>query len=80
MTVSIEQTEKVTPNDGGTIGFEAGAPGAALSGFTGKSAKGVQRVIGVQLLFYVPGVSGDADEQIRLLGWSESLIAASEIP
>jgi hypothetical protein len=78
VSVSIEQTEKVTPNDGGTIGFEAGAPGAALSGFTEKSAKGVQRVIGVQLLFYVPSVG--SDEQIRLLGWSESLIAASEVP
>jgi len=78
VTVSVEQTEKVTPNDGGTIGFEAGAPGAALSGFTEKSAKGVQRVIGVQLLFYVPGVG--TDEQIRLLGWSESLIGASEVP
>jgi hypothetical protein len=78
VSVSIEQTEKVTPNDGGTIGFEAGAPGAALSGFTDKSAKGVQRVIGVQLLFYVPSVG--SDQQIRLLGWSENLIAASEVP
>ncbi|WP_448810282.1 hypothetical protein [Agromyces bauzanensis] len=78
VSVSIEQTEKVTPNDGGTIGFEAGAPGAALSGFTEKSAKGVQRVIGVQLLFYVPSVG--SDERIRLLGWSESLIGASEVP
>jgi hypothetical protein len=78
VTVSIEQTEKVTPNDGGTIGFQEGAPGAALSGFTGKSAKGVQRVIGVQLLFYVPSVG--SEEQIRLLGWSESLIGASEVP
>lgn len=78
VSVSIEQTEKVTPNDGGTIGFEAGAPGAALSGFTDKSAKGVQRVIGMQLLFYVPSVG--SDEQIRLLGWSENLIGASEVP
>jgi hypothetical protein len=81
VTVSITQTEKVTPNDGGTIGFQAGAPGAALSGFTEKSAKGVQRDIGMQLLFYVPGVgAGDDNQQIRLLGWSESLIGASEIP
>ncbi len=81
MTVSITQTEKVTPNDGGTIGFESGAPGAALSGFTEKSAKGVQREIGMQLLFYVPGVgAGDENQQIRLLGWSESLIGASEVP
>ena len=78
VSVSIEQTERVTPNDGGTIGFEAGAPGAALSGFTEKSAKGVQRVIGVQLLFYVPSVG--SEEQIRLLGWSENLIGASEVP
>ena len=79
VTVSIDQTEKVTPNDGGTIGFQPG-PAAALSGFTGKSAKGVQRVIGIQLLFYVPGVGTGESEQIRLLGWSESLIGASEIP
>ncbi|WP_448004967.1 hypothetical protein [Agromyces bauzanensis] len=78
VTVSIEQTENVTPNDGGTIGFQEGAPGAALSGFTEKSAKGVQRVIGVQLLFYVPSVG--SEEKIRLLGWSENLIAASEVP
>ena len=37
----------------------------------------MQRVIGIQLLFYVPSVG--SDEQIRLLGWSESLIGASEV-
>ncbi|MBM7830273.1 hypothetical protein JOE59_000978 [Agromyces cerinus] len=79
VSVSIEQTENVIPNDGGTIGFKPGA-GASLSGFTGKSAKGVQRVIGIQLLFYVPGVGNESEDQIRLLGWSESLIGASEVP
>ncbi|MGR0219377.1 hypothetical protein [Agromyces sp. ZXT2-6] len=78
VAVSLTQTEKVTPNDGGTIGFESGAPGAALSGFDEKSAKGVQREIGIQLMFYVPAIG--SDEQIRLLGWSESLIGASEVP
>ncbi|GAA1832433.1 hypothetical protein [Agromyces salentinus] len=78
VTADILQTEKVTPNDGGTIGFQEGAPGAALSGFTGKSAKGVQRVIGVQLVFYVPAVG--SEEKIRVLGWSESLVGASEVP
>ncbi|WP_394552347.1 hypothetical protein ACDF64_15980 [Agromyces sp. MMS24-JH15] len=78
VSVSIQQTEHVAPNDGGTIGFQAGAPGAALSGFTGKSAKGVQRVIGIQILFYIPSVG--SDELISVLGWSESLIGASEIP
>jgi hypothetical protein len=77
VTVSITQTEKVTPNDGGTIGFKEGQPGAALSGFDEKSAKGVQRVIGIQLMFYVPAVG--SEEKIRLLGWSESLIGASEV-
>lgn len=78
VTVALEQTEQVKPNDGGTIGFEAGAPGEALSGFTENSAKGVQREIGIQLMFYVPAIG--SDEQIRLLGWSESLIGASEVP
>ncbi|WP_350349681.1 hypothetical protein ABIQ69_07185 [Agromyces sp. G08B096] len=77
VSVSIEQTERVTPNDGGTIGFEPGA-GRSLSGFTEKSAKGVQRQVIIQILFYVPAVG--SDEQVRVLGWSESLIGASEIP
>ncbi|MBM7505023.1 hypothetical protein ACFPER_14860 [Agromyces aurantiacus] len=77
VTVSIKQTEKVTPNDGGTVGFKSGQPAAALSGFDDKSAKGVQRVIGIQLMFYVPAIG--SDEKIRLLGWSESLIGASEV-
>lgn len=78
VTVSLTQTENVTPNDGGTIGFQDGSPGGALSGFSEKSAKGVQRQIGIQLMFYVPAIG--SDEQIRLLGWSESLIGASEVP
>jgi hypothetical protein len=78
VTADIVQTEKVTPNDGGTIGFQEGAPGAALSGFTGKSAKGVQRIIDIQMVFYVPAVG--SEEKIRLLGWSEGLIGASEVP
>ncbi|GLI28682.1 hypothetical protein ARHIZOSPH14_29240 [Agromyces rhizosphaerae] len=77
VSVEIEQREKVTPNDGGTIGFEEGSPGAALSGFDGKSAKGVQRRVSLQLLFYVPGVGSDGT--ITLLGWSENLISASEV-
>lgn len=74
---TIEQTEQAVPNDGGTIAFTEGGPRAALSGFTSGSAKGVQHTTGVQVLFYVPAVG--SDEQIRVLGWSESLIAASEV-
>ncbi|MDQ0892606.1 hypothetical protein QFZ26_000161 [Agromyces ramosus] len=80
VAVELQRGEQSVPNDGGTAGFQAGGVAAALSGFTGQSAKGVQRSSGIQLLFYVPGVGAGENEQIRLLGWSESLIAASEIP
>ena len=66
------------PNDGGTTGFQDGSPARALSGFTAQSAKGVQSTRELQLLFYVPAVG--SDEPIRLLGWSESLVNASEVP
>jgi len=78
VALALQQEETVTPNDGGTTGFQTGAVAAALSGFTGKSSKGVQRVTGIQLLFYVPSVS-TTSEKVRLLGWSESLIGASEL-
>ncbi|QTX04506.1 hypothetical protein [Agromyces archimandritae] len=74
---TVEQTEQARPNDGGTIAFAEGGPRAAVSGFSAGSAKGVQHTTGVQVLFYVPGVG--SDEKIRVLGWSESLIAASEV-
>ncbi|MWB98638.1 hypothetical protein [Agromyces seonyuensis] len=75
---TVEQTEKAVPNEGGTVAFQEGGPRAALSGFTNASAKGVQHTTGLQVLYYVPGVG--SDEQIRVLGWAESLIAASEVP
>lgn len=80
VAVELRRGEQSVPNDGGTTGFQEGGIAAALSGFTGQSAKGVQRESGIQLLFYVPGVGAGDDEKIRLLGWSESLNAASEVP
>lgn len=80
VAVDLRRGESSVPNDGGTTGFQEGGSAAALSGFTGQSAKGVQRVSDIQLLFYVPGVGTGEGEQIRLLGWSESLIGASEVP
>ncbi|MFM6974257.1 MAG: hypothetical protein ACKOXM_03840, partial [Agromyces sp.] len=68
---------RITPTDGGVVGFADGSASAALSGFTAKSPRGVQSVSGLQLLFYVPSV--DSNEPIRLLGWTESLTVASEI-
>lgn len=79
VSVNVMRGEKSVPNDGGTTGFQEGGSAAALSGFTGQSAKGVQRASDIQLLFYVPGVSAGEEAKIQLLGWSESLVSASEV-
>ncbi|WP_026378274.1 hypothetical protein [Agromyces italicus] len=79
VAVDVRRGEKSVPNDGGTTGFQEGGSAAALSGFTEQSAKGVSRVSGIQLLFYVPGVSAGENAQIQLLGWSENLIQAAEV-
>lgn len=78
VSTTVTRTEQSRPNDGGTTGFQDGSPARALSGFTAQSAKGVQSTRELQLLFYVPAVG--SDEPIRLLGWSESLVNASEVP
>lgn len=78
VAVQVDQLRKITPTDGGVVGFAEGSASAALSGFTGKSARGVQSTSGLQLLFYVPSI--DSTEPVRVLGWTEGLIAASEIP
>ncbi|MFF2270808.1 hypothetical protein ACFVTX_00940 [Agromyces sp. NPDC058136] len=79
VAVDVVRGETSVPNDGGTTGFQEGGSAAALSGFTSQSAKGVTRTSAIQLLFYVPGVSAGDDAQIQLLGWSESLVQASEV-
>lgn len=79
VAVDVLRGEKSVPNDGGTTGFQEGGSAAALSGFTEQSAKGVSRTSGIQLLFYVPGVSAGEDAKIQLLGWSENLIQAAEV-
>ena len=80
VSVEVRRGEKSVPNDGGTTGFQEGGSAAALSGFTGQSAKGVARASSIQMLFYVPGVGSTGDaSKIELLGWSESLVSASEV-
>lgn len=78
VSTTVTRTEQSRPNDGGTTGFGDGSPARALSGFSEQSAKGVQSTRDLQLLFYVPAVG--TDEPIQLLGWSESLVSASEVP
>lgn len=77
VSADVTRTESTKPNDGGTAGFQEDGAAAALSGFTEKSAKGVQRTARIELLFYVPAVG--SNQSIRLLGWAESLTSASEI-
>lgn len=77
VTATVSRIEQSRPNDGGTTGFAAGSPARALSGYTGQSAKGVQLVRVVQLLFHVPTIGSSG--KVTLLGFSENLVAASEL-
>lgn len=78
VAVQVRQVRRITPTGGGAVGFAQGSASAALSGFSGKSFRGVQSTSSLQLLVYIPAVG--ANETARVLGWSEALISASEIP
>ncbi|MFP7759925.1 hypothetical protein [Marisediminicola sp. LYQ85] len=76
VSVYVTETETVTPvEDGATINPEGATK--TLSGVTG-SETGVTATYGDQLLFSVPPVG--SDEKIVLLGFSQGLISAQEIP
>ena len=63
------------PTDGGTV-----SPQNAAKAYSGveNSAKGVTQTYGDQILFYVPPAG--STEKIKLLGFSQGLISASEVP
>ena len=69
--VSLNEIETVKPKAGATVTPEGQAK--ALSGL-GATATGYQTTYGMQLVFYVPPVG--SKEKIRLLGYSQGLIAA----
>jgi hypothetical protein len=75
VSVDLNEVEKVTPT---ATGAEVNTEGAvkALSGID-SSTKGVTATYGVQLLFSVPPVG--SDDKIELLGFTQGLIAASEV-
>jgi hypothetical protein len=75
VSVDLNEVEKVTPT---AAGAEVNPEGAvkALSGVD-SSTKGVTATYGVQLLFSVPPVG--SDDKIELLGFTQGLIAASEV-
>lgn len=76
VAVNVQEGEVVTVVTAGATVKPSGAV-AALSGIT-ESAKGTQASYGDQLLFYVPAVN--SGEKITLLGFTQTLIAASELP
>ncbi|MEY4102223.1 MAG: hypothetical protein RIR88_357, partial [Actinomycetota bacterium] len=69
--VSLNEIETVKPKAGATVTPEGQAK--VLSGL-GATAAGYQTTYGMQLIFYVPPVG--SKDKIRLLGYSQGLIAA----
>ncbi len=76
VALELADTETVRP-------VEAGAavnPNGAVKALANKSqsTRGITATYGIQLLFYVPQ-AGAEDQQIVLLGYTQALVAASEI-
>jgi hypothetical protein len=75
VTVSTAEVETAAPKESGAI-LSPSAGTKALSGVA-KTTKGVSATYAYQLLFYVPPAA--SNEKIRLLGFSEGLVAAKEL-
>jgi hypothetical protein len=75
VSTDLNEIEKVTPTASGAQVNTEGAV-KALSGVD-SSSKGISATYGVQLLFYVPPVG--SKDKIELLGFTQGLIAASEV-
>ena len=75
VAVDLTETETVKPVEAGAA-INAPASVKALLG-KGMSTRGIQAVYGQQLLFYVP--SAGSTDKIILLGYSQGMIAASEL-
>jgi len=76
VAVNLNETVTVKPIEAGAAVNTSGAV-KALSGVA-TSNRGVIATYGDQLLFYVP--AADSTDKIVLLGYSQGLVAASEVP
>jgi hypothetical protein len=76
VAVSIEETETAKPVESGAVVKPTGAV-AALVGLE-ETAKGTTATYADQLLFYVP--PADSTDTVVLLGFSQALISAKELP
>jgi hypothetical protein len=77
VAVDLEDVETVTPTEVGAA-INPFPAAQALSGKT-QSVKGIIATYGLQLLFYVPPVSGSG-KKIELLGFAQGLVTATEVP
>ncbi len=77
VAVDLDDVETVTPTEVGA----AINPFPAAQALSGKSqsVKGIIATYGLQLLFYVPPVSGTG-KKIELLGFAQGLVSATEVP
>jgi hypothetical protein len=77
VAVDLDDVETVTPTEVGAA-INPFPAAQALSGKT-QSVKGIIATYGLQLLFYVPPVSGSG-KKVELLGFAQGLVTATEVP
>ena len=77
VAVDLDDVETVTPTEVGAA-INPFPAAQALSGKT-QSVTGIIATYGLQLLFYVPPVSGTG-KKIELLGFAQGLVSATEVP
>ncbi|PZQ91990.1 MAG: hypothetical protein DI534_03365 [Leifsonia xyli] len=77
VVVELRETETVKPAETGAAISPKGAVKALSQKQT--TTKGIDAVYGMQILFYVPPATA-SDPKVRLLGFTQGLVAASEVP
>jgi hypothetical protein len=78
VAVNMSEIQEIKPTQAGAAVDSTGAI-RALSGKP-QSTKGFTSTYGYQLMFHVPPVTEEGEQLITLLGYSEGLISASEVP
>jgi hypothetical protein len=76
VAVQVNQTDEVKPVKDGAAALTAGATKALLG--KDRSTTGVVSTYSAELLFYIP--SANTPGQIKLLGFTRSLVEAQELP
>ena len=77
VAVDLREIETVKPKETGAA-VNPGGTAKALSGKT-TTTKGISATYATQVLFYVPPVTAE-DQRVRVLGYAQNIVAASEVP